>query len=228
MKRLSLVGAVLSTLLYLAPVVHAQSTELVQGTQIHLTLLTGLSTSVARDGDPFTAVVAEPVFYNNQLVIPAGAKIHGQVGTVDRPRHFAIIRGQAALGLQFRSVEIESRIFPVAMSIVAISNGGADQDKSRNDVKTVEGAVVEEKRDIKSTVEDVAIGTGGGSVVGAIFSHVIRGTVFGLVGGSVYVIQKKGKDVELPAQTQFVVRTDTPVTLPNEVIHNASMTTGSM
>jgi len=228
MKRLSLVGAVLSTLLYLAPVVHAQSTELAQGTQIRLTLVSGLSTSLSRDGDPFTATVNEPIFFNNQLVIPAGAKVHGQVGTVDRPKHFALVRGQASMGLTFKSVEIESRIFPVAMSIVAISNGGADQTKSRGDVKTIEGSVIEEKRDIKTTAEDIAIGTGGGSVVGAIFSHVVRGTVFGLVGSSVYVIQKKGKDVELPAQTQFVVRTDTPVTVPNVVIHSAAVTTGSM
>jgi hypothetical protein len=114
------------------------------------------------------------------------------------------------------------------MSILAISNGGADQGKARKDLHTVEGVVVEEKRDIKGTVEDVAIGTGGGSVVGAVFSHVLRGTVFGIIGGTAYVIQKKGKDVELPAQTQFLVRMDSSVSLPNNVIHNASLNTGSM
>ena len=228
MKRVSLLGAVSLCLLYLVPVVHAQNTDLLQGTQIHLTLLNGLSTSVARDGDPFTAVVAEPVFYNGQLVLPAGAKIHGQVGTIARPKHFAIIRGQASMSLTFRSIEIESRIFPVQMSILSISNGGADENKARKDLHTVEGVVIEEKRDIKGTVEDVAIGTGGGSVVGAIFSHVIRGTVIGIVGSTAYVIQKKGKDVELPAQTQFLVRTDSTVAVPNNVIHNASVNTGSM
>ena len=228
MKRVSLLGAVSLCLLYLVPVVHAQNTDLLQGTQIHLTLLNGLSTSVARDGDPFTAVVAEPVFYNGQLVLPAGAKIHGQVGTIARPKHFAIIRGQASMSLTFRSIEIESRIFPAQMSILSISNGGADENKSRKDLHTVEGVVIEEKRDIKGTVEDVAIGTGGGSVVGAIFSHVIRGTVIGIVGSTAYVIQKKGKDVELPAQTQFLVRMDSTVAVPNNVIHNGSLNTGSM
>jgi hypothetical protein len=228
MKRLSLFGAVLSFLLFFTPVARAQSTELLQGTQIHITLLNGLSTTVARDGDPFTAVVSEPVFYNGQMVLPAGAKIHGQVGTIARPRHFSIIRGQASMSLTFRSIEIESRIFPAQMSILAISNGGADQGKSRKDLHTVEGVVIEEKRDIKGTVEDVAIGTGGGSVVGAVFSHVIRGTVFGLVGSTAYVIQKKGKDVELPAQTQFLVRMDSTVAVPNNVIHSASYNTGSM
>src|SRR5271170_2778814 len=166
MKRLSLVGAVLSVLLFSTPVAHAQSTELLQGTQVHLTLLNGLSTTIARDGDPFTAVVSEPVFYNGQMVLPAGAKIHGQVGTIAHPKHFALIRGQASMSLTFRTIEIESRIFPAQMSILAISNGGADQGKARKDLHTVEGVVIEEKRDIKGTVEDVAIGTGGGSIVG--------------------------------------------------------------
>ncbi len=228
MKRLSLVGVVLSFLLSFIPAAHAQSTELLQGTQIHISLLNGLSTTIAKDGDPFTAVVSEPVFYNGQMVLPAGAKIHGQVGTIARPRHFALIRGQASMSLTFRSIEIESRIFPAQLSILAISNGGADQGKSRKDLHTVEGVVIEEKRDIKGTVEDVAIGTGGGSIIGAVFSHVIRGTVFGIVGSTAYVIQKKGKDVELPAQTQFLVRMDSTVSVPNNVIHSASYNTGSM
>src|SRR5580658_3915196 len=191
MKRLSLFGAVLSCLWCFAPLAHAQSTEVLQGTQIHITLLNGLSTTIARNGDPFTAVVSEPVFYNGQMVLPAGAKIHGQVGTISRPKHFAVIRGEASMSLTFRSIEIESRIYPAQMSILAISNGGADMGKSRKDLHTVEGVVIEEKRDIKGTVEDVAIGTGGGSIVGAVFSHVIRGTVFGLIGSTAYVVQKK-------------------------------------
>ncbi|MFZ0035832.1 MAG: hypothetical protein WAK91_00310 [Candidatus Acidiferrales bacterium] len=228
MKRLSLFGALLSFFLVLTPLAHAQSTEVLQGTQIHITLLNGLSTTVAHNGDPFTAVVSEPVFYNGLMVLPAGAKIHGQVGTISRPKHFAVIRGEASMSLTFRSIEIESRIYPAQMSILAISNGGADMGKSRKDLHTVEGVVIEEKRDIKGTVEDVAIGTGGGSIVGAVFSHVIRGTVFGLVGSTAYVVQKKGKDVELPAQTQFLVRMDSSVSVPNNIIHSASTSTGSM
>jgi len=214
MKRLCLLGAVVSILLVLTPVTHAQTATLVQGTQIKLNLSTGLSTSVARNGDPFTAEVAEPVYYNGMLVLPQGAKIHGTIGTVIRPEHFAIFRGQAEMNLNFRSIEINGQIYPVAMSIITISNGGAYGTKPRKDLKTDEGVQVKEKRDIKGTVEDAALGTGGGTVVGVIFSHVIRGTVLGFIGGTAYVIQRKGKDVELPAQTQFLVRTDGNVSLP--------------
>ena len=70
----------------------------------------------------------------------------------------------------------------------------------------------------------MAIGTAGGSTVGLIFSHVLRGTVFGLVGGGAYVVAKKGGEVELPAQTGMLVRMDSSVSLPASLLHNASYT----
>ena len=41
--------------------------------------------SVAHDGDPFTATVAEPVFSGNQLILPAGTKVHGTVTALHVP-----------------------------------------------------------------------------------------------------------------------------------------------
>jgi hypothetical protein len=226
MIRSVLVGAVVSILLLLTPVTHAQTTTLVQGTQLKLNLLGGLSTTVARSGDPFIAEVAEPVYYNSMLVLPMGAKIHGTIGAVIRPEHFALFRSQAQMNLTFKTIEIDGRIFPAQLSIIAISNGGAEGTKPRKDLKTEEGAVVKEKRDVKGAVLDVAIGTSGGSVVGVIFSHVLRGTLLGLIGGTAYVVQKKGKDVDLPAQTQFLVRMDGNVSLPM-VTANGAVSNGA-
>lgn len=225
MKRLMVIGSLASLLFVFAPSMWAQTTDVIPGTQIRITLVTGLSTSVAHDGDPFTAVVAEPVFAGNQLILPAGAKIHGTIRSVDRPKFFSMFRGGAAMNLNFNSVEVESRIFPARMSILDIYNGSTDSEKKRKDIKTVEGVVVEEKHDVKNDVEDVAIGGSGGSVVGLVFSHVIRGTVIGLVGGGAYVVARKGKEVELPAQTGMLVRLDSTVSLPGTLVHNAAFTT---
>lgn len=225
MKRLFSICAVVSILLLLTPAVHAQSNQLMQGMQVRLNLLNGLTTSVARDGDPFTAIVAEPVFIGNQMVLPAGAKVHGQVTSVTRPKFFSMFRGGASMNIVFKSIEVESRIFPAQMSILALYSGGADLGKQRNDLKTVEGVVIQEKRDIKGDVVDVAVGMGGGSLVGAIFSHVVRGTVFGLVGSSAYIVAKKGKEVELPAQSGMLIRMDSTVSLPGSLMHNAAYNT---
>ena len=227
MKRLVNFCAVVSLALFLIPAVHAQSGQVIQGTQVRLTLVNGLSTTVAREGDPFTATVAEPVFVGNELVLPAGAIVHGTVTSVERPKLFAMFRGGASMNVNFSSIEVASRIFPARMSILSIYSGSIDTRKERKDVKTVEGVVVEQNnRDIKGAVEDVALGTAGGSVVGMVFSRVVRGTVIGLVGGSAYVVAKKGKEVELPAQTGMLVRMDSSFSLPAGLMHNASYTTG--
>jgi hypothetical protein len=222
MKRFISVCALLSALLWLAPAVHAQSNSVQPGTQLRLTLVDGLTTSVAHDGDPFTAIVAEPVFSGNQLLLPAGAKIHGTVTSVTRPKWFAMVRGGASMNLVFNSIEVQSRIFPVQMSILSLYSGKAEDTKKRKDLKTTEGVVVEEKRDIKNDVMTAGLGTGGGALVGVLFSNVARGTVIGLVGTSAYIMTKKGKDVELPAQTGMLVRMDSSVTLPASLLHNAS------
>jgi 16S rRNA A1518/A1519 N6-dimethyltransferase RsmA/KsgA/DIM1 with predicted DNA glycosylase/AP lyase activity len=92
-------------------------------------------------------------------------------------------------------------------------------------LKTAEGAVVEEKRDLKQDVMIGGVGTGAGALTGLIFSNVARVTVVGLAGSSVYIVAKKGKEVELPAQTGMVVRTDSTVTLPSSLLHNTSFNT---
>jgi hypothetical protein len=42
-----------------APASYAEPRQVLQGTQVHLTLLTAISTVASRDGDPFVAVVSD-------------------------------------------------------------------------------------------------------------------------------------------------------------------------
>jgi len=225
MKRFISVCALLSVLLWFTPAVHAQQPTAIQpGTQVRLTMASGLSTGVAHDGDPFTAVVAEPVFVGNQLLLPAGAKVHGTVTSVTRPKFFALFRSGASMNLVFNSIEVESRIFPVQMSILSLYTGGMDAEKKRKDVKTTEGVVIEEKRDIKGDLMTGGLGTGAGAVVGVLFANVARGTLIGFVGTTAYIAIKKGKDVDLPAQTGMLVRMDSTISLPASLLHNAAYT----
>jgi hypothetical protein len=217
MNRCASLAIVAALLLAAALPVQSQTVQQVlQGTQLKLVLLTGLSTTVAREGDPFYAELAEAVYLGNQLLLPAGTKVKGEIGTIMRPKRFSMFRGQAAMNLYIRHVEIDHREIPAPMSILAIyeTSGNATRGNQRKDLKTVEGAVVQARRDIKGDVRTVALGTGGGTVVGAVFSHVMRGLVIGLVGSSAYVVTKKGKEVELPAQTGLLVRLDNTITVP--------------
>jgi hypothetical protein len=200
----------------------AQSQELLQGTQVHLRLLTSLSTAITKSGDPFIAEVTQPVYISNQIVLPVGARVNGVVGGVVHTRHFSIFRGQAAMSLSFRELQIDSRLFPARMSILALESptAGEETGKERKDVKVDEGQLVEAKHDYKGDGIGGAIGIGGGTVVGAVFSHVVRGFGFGLAGSAAYILSRKGKEVELPAQTSIMVRMDNSISLPKIVAEN--------
>jgi hypothetical protein len=193
--------------------------------QVHLTLLNTISSAASRDGDPFVAVVAEPVYLGNQLLVPAGTRVNGIIGTVEKARHFSLFRGQAYMNLTFRSIEIDSRLIPVQMSIITIEQPHGQADgKRRTDVKVEEGQVVQEKHDVKGDLVGGAIGTGGGTLIGAVFSHAIRGFGIGLVGSAAYIVERKGKEVELPAQTGMIVRMDNTITVPTNMASNSGYT----
>jgi hypothetical protein len=201
-----------------APAVYAEPHQVVPGTQVRLHIVSSIGTAISRDGDPFVAVVAEPVFVGNSLLIPAGTRVNGVIGTVERARHFSIFRGQAYMDLTFRSLEIDSRLIPVRMSILAIEQPGQDRDAARRkDVKIDEGQIVQEKHDYKGDITGASIGTGGGALVGLIFSNVVRGFGFGLAGSAAYIVARKGKEVDLPAETGVLVRIDNGVTLPGSL-----------
>jgi hypothetical protein len=215
MKVLLCVFAAAALIFVAAPASYAEPHQVIQGTQVHLTLLSAIDTSVSREGDPFVAMVAEPVYLGSQLLLPAGTRVNGTIGTVEKARHFSVFRGQAYMNLTFRSIEVDSRLIPVEMSIITIEQAHGQADgKRRKDVKVEEGQVIQEKHDVKGDVLGATIGTGGGTLVGAIFSHVVRGFGFGLAGSAAYIMARKGKEVDLPAQTGMLVRMDNTITVP--------------
>ena len=229
MKR-SIVSFVGVVLLFAAAAIpaRAQSHELLQGTEVHLRLLTGLSTAIAKNGDPFVAEVAQPIYLGSQMILPAGARVKGTVGEIIRPRHFSMFRGQAVMVLAFRNLEVDSRVFPLKMSILDLQTpaSGDKAGKARKDVKVEEGQVIEAKHDIQGDILAGTIGTGGGTLIGAVFSHVARGFGIGLIGSSAYILSRKGKEVELPVQTIIDVRMDNTVTLPRIIAENGALAQG--
>src|ERR1043165_6615378 len=80
-----------------------------------------ISTSTARNGDSFIAVTTEPIMIGNELMLPAGTRIRGIVTMINRARHFALLRGEAYMNLSFRSIEVDSRLIPVQMSILDLT-----------------------------------------------------------------------------------------------------------
>lgn len=215
MKTFLSVVLAVALLFTAAPPSYSEPRKVAPGTEIRLHIINDIGTTVSRNGDPFVAVVSEPVFLGSTLLIPAGTKVHGTIGTVEPARRFSVFRGQAYMDLSFRSIEIDSRLIPVHMSILEIQRPGTDRDAPRrHDMRIDEGQIIEEKHDYRGDVLGGSIGAGGGALIGLIFSNVARGFGFGLVGSAAYIVARKGKEVNLPAETGMLVSIDDTVTLP--------------
>jgi hypothetical protein len=193
----------------------APSRQVLQGTEIHLTLLTAIDSAISREGDPFIAVLAQPVVFDSRILLPAGTRVHGVIGITQKAKAFSVFRGQAYMTLNFKTIEVDSRLIPVEMSILAIGQPRIDSySKPRKDMKITEGEVLQEKHDFKGDALGVAVGAGGGTLVGAIFSNVARGVGLGFVGGAAYVVARKGKEVSLPANSGMLARMDNTIDIP--------------
>jgi hypothetical protein len=200
-----------------APPIYAEPRQVMQGTEIHLTLLEAINSANAREGDPFVAVVSAPVVAGSLIVIPAGTRVHGVVTTIQKAKNFSLFRGQAYMNISFKTMEVDSRLIPIQMSILGIGGprGVEGYSKRRNDMKITEGEILQEKHDIKGDVIGMAVGGGGGSLVGLIFSNVARGFGIGMAGGAIYVVARKGKEIDMPPQTGMLVRMDNTITVPS-------------
>ena len=205
------------------PLTYAQPVrQVLQGTEVHLTLLTPISSSHSREGDPFVAVLAQPIALDSRIILPVGTRVNGVIGTIQKPKMFSLFRGQAYMNLTFKTVEVDSRLIPVQMSILAIGEPRIDSySKPRKDMKITEGEVLQEKHDYKGDVIGMAVGGGGGSLVGLIFSNVGRGLGIGFAAGAVYVVARKGKEVDLPANSGMLTRIDSTINVPFIAASNA-------
>ena len=205
-----------------APSTLAEPRELPQGTEVHLTLLTPVNSAESREGDPFVAVLAQPVALDSRIILPAGTRLHGVVGTVQKAKLFSAFKGQAYLNLSFKTIEFDSRLIPVHMSLLAIGKPRVASGTSpiRKDVQIVEGEVVQQKHDYKGDALGLALGGGTGSTIGLIAGNVGRGMGIGFAVGAAYVATRKGKEVNLPADTAMLARLDGTVTLPDIAASN--------
>ena len=188
----------------------AEPRQVSQGTEIHLTLLTPINSSTAQEGDAITAVTSEPVVLGGLTILPVGTRLHGTVGIVQKAKLFSLFKGQAYVNVSFKTLEVDSRLIPIQTTLLAVGRPRVDSGTStaRKDVKITEGEIVQEKHDYKGDVIGVAIGGGTGSTIGLIAGSLGRGMGIGFAAGAIYVVARKGKEVNMPEQTAMLVRLD--------------------
>jgi type IV secretion system protein VirB10 len=161
------------------------------GTKIPLTLKQGITTKSARPGDPVYAQTAFPITADNQIAIPAGTYVQGEVRQVVRPGR---VKGRAELQMSFTSM-----IFPNGYTVMlpgAVQNTpGSTTNSMKGKEGTIQGDSTKGKdvgTVVAATIPGAAIGALAGSGKGAAI-----GAASGGVLGLATVLLTRGPEVTL-------------------------------
>ncbi|HEY7405092.1 MAG TPA: hypothetical protein VIB39_16315 [Candidatus Angelobacter sp.] len=178
--------------------------QIAAGTEIRATLDTPLSTKTSKPGDRFTATIAVPARGNTNVVIPAGARLEGEVAEADDGKTIAALKDKNPLSVRFRDVVLpDGQTLPLSATLISVNNtNGMNSKKADNGGRVQQG----------TQGRDVVKASGIGSAPGTTFGAALKGLAIGALAGGGYVLETKGKDVNLPAQTGMVIRLDQPVT----------------
>ena len=201
MKRISLLS-----LLLLATFATAQT--LPTGTALKMKLENTLATFSTKGGDPFSARVTEPVVLDGKAVIPIGTTVQGRVTKTSEPRRIA---GKPTIA-----------IFPETM---VLPNGDrfmlnamlVDTDRGSGTDVNNEGQFKGSGHDGKD-ITKVAMGTGGGMLVGGLIGGGKGLLVGGAIGATATVAHWLGKhrSATLPAGSELVMELSRPLVMSQQ------------
>jgi hypothetical protein len=173
------------------------------GKELHVELVTTLSSKVNDPGDLWTGKVVVPVFGEGKEIVPEGTTVEGHVTYVKRT-------GRGKEKGEMRLV-IDSIRTPDTLKYSIVANL---EDAQGAKVKDEEGTVQGPGKDSKGTAVETGIGAAAGAGVGAI-AHGGTGALYGMgigaMAGLAHGVLKKGKDLVLPQGTEmvFVISRDT-------------------
>lgn len=175
-------------------------------TEMHAALDTPLSSKTSKGGDRFTSTVTDPVRGSNgAVIIPAGARVEGEVADPEQTNAIPALRGKMQLSLRFRDIVLPNgQTLPLSATLISVNNTNGGSARKADDGQVQSGTQG------KDVAKDTGTGTGTGGA-GLVFGTPLKGLAVGALSGGGYVLSTKDKDIHLPAQTGMVIRLDQPL-----------------
>lgn len=182
----------------MTPVVSASSRALSAGSTMEVQLNQQLSTEANKVGDTFTATVVNNVMATNgEVVVPAGAVVHGRIAALDDsddPTDKALIQ------LQFDRLSFNNRNYDFRANITNVATV-EQRDRSAGDI--TRGAVT---------------GAAAGAVIGAIIGgrdldDIIKAGAVGAAAGTVISLGVGDVEHVLPVGTRMTIQATQTVAL---------------
>jgi len=173
------------------------------GSELHVKLITTLSSKTNETGDLWTGKVVEPIFGNGGEIVPDGSTVDGHVTYV---KGAGRVKDKGEMRLIVDSISTpDASKYNIVASL---------EDAQGAKVKDAEGTMQGPGKDKKGTAEGAGVGAAAGAGVGAI-AHGGTGALYGMgIGAAAGLAQgllKKHKELVLPAgcEMTFVISRDT-------------------
>ena len=150
-----------------------------------------LSTGTAKTGDPFSAILEEPIRADDWTVAAAGGKVDGRVVEADKGGR---VKGKASLSIELTSLTLaDGRKIDIVTS--PVSNEAA-ANKGKNAAK-------------------VGIAAGAGAAVGAIAGGGKGAAIGGLIGAGAGTAMR-GEAAVIPAESVVAFELRSPITIEEQ------------
>ena len=170
------------------------------GTSVDLVMVTTHNTKTANIGDPIQAKLSGPLVIDGKVVAEEGAEVTGTITDVKRASRSKGEDDRASLKFDF------TRIQTVAGSKSLNATVTSSEGKSLE----AEGTGTRDKLIIGGS-------TVAGAVIGKVAGKSTKSTILGAVGGAVVgtgiVMAAKGHELEVPAGSKVVLRTEDPISV---------------
>jgi hypothetical protein len=173
------------------------------GSELHVELITTLSSKTNETGDLWTAKVVEPIFGKGGEIVPEGSTVDGHVAYVKGPGR---VKGKGEMRLIADSITTpDASKYNIVASL---------QDAQGAKVKGEEGTIQGPGKGKKGTAVETGVGAAAGAGVGAIAdggTGALYGMGIGAAAALAHGLLKRGKNIVLPqgAELTFVISRDT-------------------
>jgi hypothetical protein len=191
------------------------------GSNARLALLTTLSASKSRAGDPFEAVLVQPMRLDTGQLLPEGTVFEGHVTGRVPPRRLS---RAGSLYVAFTRVDLPGKAaLPIAASVAGVGVG----QRSRVKVNS-EGGMSGGSPGKARLLLELGVGAGISKVVDDTYQLIVEALVstatdastagtarliaFAFTGA--YWLTRRGPDITLPRYTPITIRFDRPPSLP--------------
>jgi type IV secretion system protein VirB10 len=192
-----------------------RSCRLPEGTEIEIKLLNLLSTQRNERGDSFTAEVIQQVECDQEVAVPIGTKILGNITHLKRAGR---IRGRSEMNLEFVEMELPNGVkVPITATVASI------EEKADEDVRDSEGTI-SGKGTTSRDVKRIGGGTGLGALIGVLAGGgkgAKIGAAVGAVAGVAGTLATRGDDIVLYPETELVIKLNREVSVSPDILRRA-------